>query len=101
MTPAFANPQFDDDLHLLMAIAVLGGQRGVDTDAVSVYETWAQCYPTDALGGLGKGLSMIQKGDPMGGYELIEKTVNTASSRVEQARDVLHSLRQDLTAIAG
>lgn len=100
MQPVFSNPQFDDDLHLLMAIAVLGGQRGVDAETDAVYETWAQCYPRDALGGLGRGLSMIRHGDPMGGYELIEQTVKTAETRVDQAREVMDSLRRDLTALA-
>lgn len=84
-----------DDLHLMMAVAVAAGQRGVPVDLAPVYEAWEQAYPQDALGPLGRGLSMIVKGDTDEGYRLVEAAA-AASTRADQAREVLETLRSDL-----
>jgi hypothetical protein len=96
MNEPFSNPQNTDDLHDLMAIAVLCGHRSVQTSMEPIYQVWSRCYPKDALGGIGCGLSMIGKGQPRDGYNLIEETARTAATRADQAREVLESLQRDI-----
>ncbi|MEM8693413.1 MAG: hypothetical protein AAGG57_16200 [Pseudomonadota bacterium] len=96
MSEPFTNTANNDDLHLLMAVAVLCGHRSVSEDVSPIYDVWSECYPSDALGGIGRGLSMIGNGKPRDGYNLIEETARTATSRGEQAREVLASLRRDM-----
>ena len=100
MTTPFTDARNDDDLHLLMAVAVLCGQRGVGPEEVApVYEAWAHAYPDDALGGIGRGLAMIGRGEAREGYRHIEDTARTATTRAEQARDVLATLKRDIQAM--
>lgn len=87
-----ATPEQTDDLHLLMAIAVLCGQRAVDAPLLPIFDTWQREYPQDALGNLGRGLFLIAKGDTEAGIGEIE-TATTAQTRAEQAREVLNALR--------
>lgn len=100
MTTPFTNSENDDDLHLLMAIAVLCGQKGAEADVLPIYEAWALAYPDDALGPIGKGLHMIQSGNPVEGTKLIEGAASGATTRAAQARDVIESLRRDVEKIA-
>lgn len=93
MAEPFKDPNHTDDLHTLMAIAVLCGHRSVPADVTPMYEVWSQVYPQDALGGIGRGLSMIGNGQPRDGYQLIEETARTATSRSDQAREVLTRLQ--------
>ncbi len=99
MTEPFSNPENTNDLHELMAVAVLCGHRNVQTSMEPIYQVWSHCYPKDALGGIGCGLSMIGNGKPRDGYHLIEETARTATTRVEQAQDVLESLQRDIRAL--
>lgn len=99
MPEPFASAENTDDLHDLMAIAVLCGHRGVETNVGPIYEAWARAYPNDALGGIGRGLALIGKGQAREGYRLIEETARTATTRQEQARDVLQSLKRDIQAV--
>lgn len=99
MSEPFSNPDNTEDLHELMAIAVLCGHRGVQTSMEPIYQVWHKCYPTDALGGIGCGLSLIGSGKPRDGYNLIEETVRTATTRVDQAKEVLESLQRDIRAL--
>lgn len=99
MTQPFKDPQNTDDLHDLMSIAVLCGHKNVQAEMLPIYQVWSQCYPEDALGGIGRGLSMIGNGAPRDGYSLIEETARSATTRVEQARDVLASLQRDMRAL--
>lgn len=96
MSEPFSNPENTDDLHQLMAIAVLCGHRGVSVGTDAIYEVWSECYPKDALGGIGRGLLMIGSGKPREGYAVIEEAARMAQSRGDQARDVLASLRRDM-----
>lgn len=96
MTDPFNTAENTDDLHLLMAVAVLSGHKGVSADMQPIYEIWSKCYPHDALGGIGRGLSMIGNGRPRDGYRLIEETARTAETRGEQAQEVLTSLQRDM-----
>lgn len=93
---AIITPEQDDDLHLLMAIAVLVGQRGTDAKTDMIYDAWSRYYPQDALGAVGRGLQMIGQGDTEGGIALIEKAAEHSATRAQQARDVLQSLRAAL-----
>lgn len=99
MNEPFKTPENTDDLHLLMAIAVLCGHRSVDTEVTPMYEAWSLAYPDDALGGIGRGLAMIGNGKPRDGYQLIEETARTATTRSEQAMEVLASLQRDMRAL--
>lgn len=87
-----ASPDQVDDLHLLMAVAVLCGQRAVDVPLLPIFDVWQREYPQDALGNLGRGLYLIAKGDTETGLSEIE-TATTAQTRAEQAREVLTALR--------
>jgi hypothetical protein len=101
MTTAFTDPSLDDDLHLLMAVAVLSGQRGTGAESGAIYEAWARAYPDDALGHVGRGLTLIGGGRFDEGYRIIERAAETARTRTDQARDVLATLRErqaELTA---
>lgn len=100
MASPFSDPQNDDDLHELMAVAVLCGHKGVRHDMRAVYEAWAHAYPDDALGGVGRGLMMIAAGQSREGYRLIEDTSRTALTRADQAREVLATLKRDIAALA-
>ena len=101
MTQPFKDPQNDEDLHELMAIAVLSGQRGVVQDMLPVYEAWSAAYPDDALGGIGRGLAMLRDGQPEEGLALLDRTTRSARTRVEQAREVLAAVRRDFPQMAG
>ncbi|SMO45675.1 hypothetical protein [Paracoccus laeviglucosivorans] len=88
--------ELTDDLHLMMAAAILCGQRGVDADLMPIFDSWAQHYPQDALANIGRGLFMIGHGNPEAGYQMIAEAADKATTRAEQAREVLASLRHDL-----
>lgn len=94
------SPEQIDDLHLLMAVAVLTGQRGVDAPVVPVFEAWSLHYPDDALGRLGIGLFMVGNGNAEGGISMIADAARTARTRADQARDVLDSLVSDFPELA-
>lgn len=100
MSEPFSNEENADDLNLLMGVAVLCGRRTVDTSLDPIFEAWSKAYPEDALGHIGRGLSMISEGKPRDGYRLIEETARTAKTRVDQAKDVLASLQRDLRTLA-
>ncbi len=99
MSKPFSDPSFDEDLHELMAVAILAAQRGVETDTTSIYDTWSLSYPTDALGKVGQGLCLIGAGHSKEGYELIEEAAKTAQTRQDQAQEVLKSLKEDLASL--
>lgn len=101
MSQPAATAEQTDDLHLLMAAAILCGQRGVDSDLMPVFDAWALYYPQDALANLGRGLFMIGHGNPEAGMLLIREAATNSQTRAEQAREVLAALEQDLRAIAG
>ena len=100
MSGPYRSEVFEDDLHTLMAVAVLIGQRGVEADVLPVYEAWSQAYPRDALGGIGRGLAMIGAGEPREGYAIVEEAARTAETRREQAAEVLERLRADMAELA-
>ena len=85
-----------EDLHLLMAVAVMCGQRGLQTELLPVYEAWEKFYPEDALGPLGRGLFLIGKGETREGYNLVELAAIGSKTRADQAREVLATLQRDL-----
>ena len=89
-----------DDLHLMMAAAILAGQRGVEASLMPIFDAWSQQYPTDALAGIGRGLHLIGNGNPEAGYAMIEDAARTATTRADQARDVLESLAGDFPELA-
>lgn len=90
-----------DDLHLMMAAAILCGQRGVDAALMPIFDTWADHYPDDALANIGRGLFMIGHGNPEAGVAIIADAADRATTRADQAREVLASLRADLPELAG
>lgn len=94
------NADLTDDLHLMMAAAILCGQRGVETDLMPIFDSWAQHYPQDALAAIGRGLFMIGNGNPESGYAMIADAAERATTRAEQAREVLASLAQDMPELA-
>lgn len=99
MSKPFQHQENTDDLHTLMAIAVLCGHRSVETDVAPMYATRPLACPTDALGGIGRGLHMIGNGKPRDGYRLIEETARAAISRTDQAQDVLAALQRDMRTL--
>jgi hypothetical protein len=99
MTP-FQNQANDDDLHELMAIAVLCGQRNVKAEVLPIYDAWALAYPRDALGAIGQGLAMIARGEMREGYRLINDAAEGAETRSDQARDVRQSIKENVAALA-
>lgn len=101
MTEAATMKTFDDDLHLLVTLAVLTGQRGVNTDVGPIYEAWSAAYPEDALGPVGKGLALVGAGDLEGGMRMVAEAARTARTRVRQAQDVLRSLEASVEAAVG
>ena len=88
-------PEQDEDLHLLMAIAVLSGRKGVFGAFLPIYQLWSDVYPADALGGIGLGLNLIAMGDAEGGFALIEETARSAETRADQAKAIMETLRRD------
>lgn len=90
-----------DDLHLLMAVAILCGQRGVEARMLPIFDSWAHAYPRDALSGIGRGLYLLNQGDPEGAFAAIRHAAENATTRADQARDVLDSLAADLPQYAG
>lgn len=96
----FQNNADDDDLHELMAIAVLCGQRNVKAEVLSIYDAWAEAYPRDALGPIGQGLAMIARGEMREGYRLIDVAADGAETRAEQAQDVRRSIKENVAALA-
>lgn len=84
-----------DDLHLLMSVAVLCSQHGVETQPMPIYDLWQAEYPQDALGNVCRGIYMIGHGNPEAGIALIETAANTATTRADQARDVLETIRAE------
>lgn len=96
MSELFSDPQYTDDMHQLMAIAVLCGRRGVETDLRPVYELWEKCYPDDALGRIGIGLIKMVEGEVDEGYRLIENAANTAQTRRDSAQSVLASVKRSM-----
>lgn len=100
MTPAVPADQ-TDDLHLLMATAILCGQRGVEAHLLPIFDSWALAYPRDALAGIGRGLYLLGQGDPESAFATIRHAAENALTRADQARDVLESLAADLPQYAG
>ena len=100
MTPNEATADQIDDIHLLMATAILCGQRGVEADLMPVFDCWGHQYPQDAMANIGRGLFLIGNGDAGEGYRLIAEAAENATTRADQARDVLASLAQDLPELA-
>lgn len=90
-----------DDLHLLMATAILCGQRGIEARMLPIFDAWSRAYPRDALAGIGRGLYLLNQGDPEGAFAAIRHAADTATTRADQARDVLDSLSADLPQYAG
>lgn len=101
MTRQPASADQIDDLHLMMAAAILCGQRGTDAPLMPIFDAWADQYPDDALANIGRGLFMIGHGNPEAGVEIISDAANRATTRAEQAREVLASLRADMPELAG
>ena len=99
MAEPFTDDVMVDDLHELMAVAILAAQRGVEAEMRPVFETWGLCYPGDALGPIGTGLSLIRAGETKEGYALVEAAANSAETRRDQAKDVLTSLQTDLESV--
>lgn len=95
----FENGANADDLHQLMAIAVLCGHRGVPANVGPVYEAWARVYPDDALGPIGRGLTLVGGGRPREGYAMIEEAARRSTTRADQANDILRRLREDMAAL--
>lgn len=89
-----------DDIHLLMAAAILCGQRGVDSNLMPIFDCWAHHYPHDALANIGRGLFMIGNGNPEAGIELIREAAERSTTRAEQAREVMSSLAHDIPDLA-
>lgn len=100
MTQPFSDPTFDDDLHLLMVIAVLTGQHGLNERITPIYEAWAEAYPDDALGSVGRGLALVGEGKFEEGVELVRQASVNSKTRSDQAADVLQSLEQSFTEAA-
>lgn len=92
MTNPFREQSFDDDLHTLVTIAVLTGQRGLMLNTAPIYEAWSLAYPNDALGPVGKGLALVGQGNFDDGVRMIAEAAKNARTRSEQAKDVLRSL---------
>lgn len=88
-----------DDLHTLMAIAVLCGHRALPVDVSAVYAAWERAYPNDALGPIGRGLYKIGAGEPREGYAIIEAAARDCDTRTDQAREVLENLRRDMAGL--
>lgn len=101
MIHPMASDEQTDDLHLMMAAAILCGQRGVDAALMPIFDTWAEHYPDDALANIGRGLFMIGNGNPEAGYAMISDAADRATTRAEQAREVLASLQSDMPELAG
>lgn len=99
MSEPFSDTSFVDDLHEMMAAAILAEQRGVEVDASPIFEAWGASYPEDALGPVGRGLTLIRTGNTKEGFSLIEGAAQNAKTRQDQARDVLESLKVDLTSV--
>lgn len=85
----------NDDLHLLMGLAVLSFQNGVDVDVTPISAVWQQAYPNDALGPLFDGMTLIRAGEVDAGIALIEEKALTAATRADQAKDVLDVIREE------
>lgn len=96
MAEPFADPENTQDLHTLMELAVVCGQRGVREDLGAIYECWSLCYPDDALGAIGRGLLMMSRGKTQEGLDLIEEAARSAKTRAGDARGVLTSLKESL-----
>lgn len=99
-TAGSGNPSQDDDLHLLMAVAILSGQRGVEGHVLPIFDAWGHAYPKDALAGIGRGLCLLNQGDAEGAFAAIRAAAQNSTTRADQARDVLESLSADLPQYA-
>ncbi len=99
MSEPYSDPTFTDDLHELMAVAILAEQRGVDLDTNAIFEAWGHSYPKDALGPIGRGLVLIRSGRTKEGYALVKDAADSAETRKDQAKDVLASLAEDLESV--
>ena len=100
MTQPFSDPAFDDDLHLLVVIAVLIGQHGLKEPVTPIYEAWGAAYPEDALGNVGRGLALVSEGNFAEGVELVRNAAEKSKTRADQAADVLQSLEQSIAEAA-
>ena len=100
MPQPFSDPAFDGDLHLLVTIAVLTGQRGLVLPVGAIYDAWSTAYPRDALGAVGKGLALVGSGRFEEGFVLIEQAARTSETRAEQAESVLRSLEASMADAA-
>lgn len=96
MTKPYSDPQCDDDLHLLMAIAICCEQQGLPDDTSAIFGAWQDAYPDDALGPVGQGILKIKAGQNAEGLALVEAAAKNAKTRNDQAVDVLESLKVDL-----
>lgn len=85
-----------DDIHLLMSIAILCGQRGVGVDTLPVFDAWEKAFPKDAMADIGRGLYMISNGNADDGYARIRKAAENSETRADQAHAVLASLAESL-----
>lgn len=96
MNTPYTDPSFDDDLHLLMAIAICGEQTGIEDDTSAIFKAWQDAYPEDALGAVGQGILKIKTGQQSEGLALVEAAITNSKTRTEQAVEVLESLKTDL-----
>ncbi len=97
MTQTFSSKE--DDLHELMALAIVAARHGVDIDLLNIYLAWESYYPHDALGAVGRGLKLVVDGKSDEGLEVIASAAKTARTRADQAQDVLQSLLKDLSGM--
>lgn len=90
-------PSFEDDLHELMALAVVAGRYGSEVDVLNIYLAWEAYYPNDALGAVGRGLKHFVDGDIAQALAVIDEVASGTKTRADQARDVLAALKADLS----
>lgn len=99
MANIFSDDQIDD-IHQLMSIAILCGQRGADADVRPIFDVWENAYPKDAMAGIGRGLYLISHGQADEGYANIKAAAQSSETRADQAHAVLASLAESLPQLA-
>ncbi|MEL6477480.1 MAG: hypothetical protein AAFR17_09140 [Pseudomonadota bacterium] len=87
----------DEDLRLLMTLAVVAGRREVAGEFEPIHRAWQDAYPQDALGPLCRGLDLYRAGQTVEGLDLIEQAA-ASDTRSAQAREILEDLDQDRAA---